>query len=98
MKAFIIEINGSRTPVTPANGSDFKLEELQGFIKMEGNDDPCIQIVPLRTSHEQCVCEDNGIALGLPVNVAATRYCFGQVIMDGGMYGRVLICEPQMIE
>lgn len=98
-KARIIYVDGTVKEVVPKNGHDFQLDEMYDIIRTEGNPDPMVQVVPLRSKNELLVCEENAIGLGLPCNQTATVYCAVDVIQgDNGVQGTVLICPPHMLE
>lgn len=77
--------------VQPANGSDFELGELQGYV------DGYIEIVDLYDGRIMVVNE-NGLCDGLPVNPLATAI-FQQA--TGGndiIVGSVVICDAEQVQ
>lgn len=76
--------------VQPKNGTDFQLDELQGFV--EGN----IEIVYLG-GDEIMVVNEEGKLLGLPVNLLATipyQLSYGPVDQ---IYGNALVCKTSEV-
>jgi hypothetical protein len=93
--------------VEPENGKDFKLNELQNFVRGTGengetSDTVCIVSLP---SGKTLVANDNGKLIGLPYNEAASKvwreefplekYTFNN---DGILVGNVLICNPRQVK
>ncbi len=66
-RAELVRADGSVEPIAPANGRDFKLDELR---KLVG--DGWIQVVPL-TRGRVLVCDEEGKLKGLPINAEATK-------------------------
>lgn len=92
MKAKLLKANLEVIDVTPENGTDFSLEELQGFVG------GFIEIVPL-TGGQIMVINEEGKLNDLPVNALATnalylaRPAFCDVIV-----GDALICDSEMVK
>lgn len=90
MKATIYKSNGEEVSVTPANGKNFTLKELQdivhGYVEIINLSHPLIMVV-----------NEEGIIEELPMNVKASQiaasYNRGSFIV-----GDVLVCKASMIE
>lgn len=91
MKAKLLKANLDVIDVTPENGTDFTLEELQGFVG------GFIEIVPINPSQIMVINEE-GKLNDLPINALATNALylamgdFCDVIV-----GDVLICDSAMV-
>ena len=77
--------------VQPANGSDFSLEELQGYV--EGY----IEIVDLNDGRIMVVNEE-GLNEGLPVNPLATAIFQERTGVADYIVGNVLICDAEQVK
>lgn len=88
---FLVFPNGDTKNVNPKNGTDFSLEELQGFVGGH------IEIV--RLGHgEIMVVNEEGKLQNLPVNETATIfYRFKRGINDN-IVGTVLVCHTSMVK
>jgi hypothetical protein len=85
--AEIIRVDGSREPVTPTNGTDFKFEQVYPLI---GTD--IIQIVACRDGRIM-LCDEEGKLKDKPVNFAATQlYVHGT---HDPIVGDVLVCDKR---
>lgn len=89
--ATIFHTDGSREKVSPANGSDFRLEEMQrmvgGIIEIVYFDDNTVMVV-----------NEEGKLLGLPLNMDATAV-FRAHYPDSEDYivGNALVCDYEQI-
>lgn len=84
--ATLIKADGTKREVSPANGKEFSLEEMQGFV---GGD---IQIVTLPSGDEMVLAEE-GKLLGMPVNTEATLMARPAGIAPNDLVvGDVLVC------
>lgn len=100
-KATVYEADGREFEVTPNNGTDFTLAELQHIVGGS------IEIINL-PSGKMLVCNENGRLIPLPVNAKATevwRKEFPIEQYDGnneaytiGVMGNVVICDPEMVK
>lgn len=81
-----IKTNGERIEVQPKNGTDFSLEELQGFVG------GYIEIVRMDDEHLMVVNEE-GKVYGLPINMTASM-----LIMRDTIVGDVLVCKSNEIK
>ena len=90
--AILIQSDGEAKGVIPANGGDFTLEELQGFV--EGY----IEIVPL-TENVIMVVNEEGKGV-LPLNVPATIIAKAQNAIFPYDYiaGNALMCPSEMVK
>lgn len=81
--------DGRSIPVTPDNGTDFSLEELQSFVG------GFIEILPI--GDKLLVCNEEGKLLRLPLNDKATlianKYYTGDHIV-----GNALVCDRNQIK
>lgn len=90
MKAKIYKADGTITEVSPANGTDFQLEELQ---KIVGG---YIEIVGL-LDNEIMVINEEGKLADLPVNEKATEFYIEANGFDDYIVGDVLVCDSSMV-
>jgi hypothetical protein len=91
MKATIYYEDGRIETVTPENGSDFKLEQLQSIVN------GMIQIVPL--DDRLLVCNEEGKINGkCGPNINATMEWLKVYGQTDVMYGNILICDETMIK
>ncbi len=86
--AFVLYTDGRREDVSPKNGTDFSLEELQ---KIVGG---YIEIVSLNRE-TILVCNENGKQMKLPFNVNATWLLARP---RDFVVGNVLICHTSQIK
>lgn len=80
-----IKTNGETIEVNPKNGTDYSLEELQGFV---GGYIEIIEINIGFAKGKLMVVNEEGKIDGLPLNTMATLIA-GQAIV-----GNVLVCKP----
>ena len=82
--AYIIKTNGEKTDVTPDNGTDFQLEEMQeivgGYIEIVRLDEKQIMVV-----------NEEGVIYNLPHNKKASKLCGIPIVGD------VLVCESEQV-
>ena len=76
--------------VEPANGRDFSLEELQGYV------DGLIEIVSLYDGRLM-VLNDEGLINGLPINPLATAIYQNATGVNDYILGNVLICQDNEV-
>ena len=90
MDSILYTTDGERRKVTPSNGTDFSLEELQGFVGGH------IEIIRLGDNRLVIVNEEGKI-LGLPKNTTVTK-----IILSTGrqdiIVGNVLICDADKVK
>lgn len=88
MIALHIKSSGEVTQVTPENGSDFTLEELQKYVNgyIEMLHIPCSQMI--------IVLNEEGNINSLPPNEHATSICD----YYGTLVGDVLYCHTDMVK
>ena len=91
MEAKLYKVNGEVQDVTPANGTDFSLEELQGFVG------GYIEL-GLISDGRIMVLNEEGKLNGLAPNQKATEIYQNQVYAFDYVCGDVLICDSEMIK
>lgn len=72
MRAFLLKSDGSQSQVKPTNGTDFTLEELQGFVG------GYIEVVRSALDGMILIVDEEGKLKGKPVNETATRFMHKQ--------------------
>ena len=97
MKATWIKSSGNEEEVTPKNGRDFQLEELQDFVAGAGPGgfSDTITIVTLSDGRIM-VANDEGKLIGLKHNSKGTQL----YLQAGGVsdiVGNVLVCDKAMV-
>lgn len=85
--AMHIKSDGGMTLVEPANGRDFSLTELQGFVG------GVYRISSELPDNRIMVVNDEGLLLDLPMNHTATRITSG-----GYIAGDVLVCKASEVK
>ena len=90
--AILIKADATTAGIFPANGSDFQLEELQGFV------DGLIEIVTISENVIMVVNEDGKGCL--PKNVMATvlAKAHGAIFPEDHIAGNVLLCPSDMVK
>lgn len=88
--AYIINTDKTTATVTPANGTDFSLDELNAIV------DGYIEIHHLNNNQIMVVNEE-GKLNGLPLNTRATRLVREAGINDY-IVGRVLVCDTKQVK
>lgn len=90
--AILIKSDATTAGVFPANGADFKLKELQGFVG------GLIEIVYLTDDVIMVINEEGNDAL--PLNMMATVMAKAQCAIFPGDYicGDVLMCPSEMVK
>lgn len=97
MAAKIYKTTGEVIEVEPKNGKDFKLEELQEIVH------GYIELVNL-SSTQYMVVNEEGLLIGLPLNLSATRLYNNlnpsttMLYEKGIIVGDVLICNKSQIK
>lgn len=76
--------------IEPANGTDYQLEELQGYV------DGLIEIVPL-TDGDIMVLNEEGLINDLPINPLATAIFQQATGNPGYIFGNVVICKDNEV-
>ncbi len=87
--ATILKTNGERKEVSPKNGSDFQLDELQSIVG------GYIEILNLSNNRLMLVNEEGKI-YGLPYNHEATELVVKEGYHDV-IVGDVLVCENSQV-
>ena len=94
--AHIYYANGEIKEVTPKNGTDFQLEELQEIVG------GYIWVIGLKEDAEQriIVMNDEGKLKGLQMNEKATDLAheFNAIFTDDYIVGDVLVCNNSMVK
>lgn len=92
MSATIYKATGETVPVSPANGTDFTLDELQ---KIVGG---YVQVIPV-AKNRLLVLNEDGYSLNLPTNdIATVRFPFVCTFRARGIVGDVLECDRNQIQ
>lgn len=89
--ALLITCDGREEQVTPINGSDYQLRELQGFVS------GYVEILSL-DKNTLLVVNEEGAVNGMDLNVNATRLINARYNMNICLYGNVLICNDNEIK
>lgn len=84
-EAWLFKENGVIRPVLPANGTDFSVDELQGFVK------GFFKLIFIDDGRRIAVVNEDGIAEGYGYNSAASS------IAEQQLLGDVLICPAYMV-
>lgn len=92
MKAVYIKCDGTRTGITPKNGIDFSLEELQKYVG------GYIEIINVFS--QIMIIDDEGKLKGKEINPVATQLArTSQSIMPNDcIVGDVVVCETEMVK
>lgn len=88
---WLLKANGEVEKVTPANGKDFKYEELTKFV------DGFIETVNVG-DNGILVMNEEGKLQGRPVNKRATRLTFGILAGNDYIVGNVILCTKDMVK
>lgn len=90
---FLIKPDGEKQEVNPKNGTDFSLEELQGFVG------GYVQILHMGRG-ELMVVNEEGKLKNLPRNRDATALAYykGRLFKGDYIVGTVLICHKSQIK
>lgn len=96
LKAYVINLEGDRLPIEPANGSDFTLNELYAAI---GDGCECITIHRLE-SERLMIVDDDGYSKNKPTNVVATMLAATArfAMAERGIVRNVVICADDQIK
>ena len=89
--ARIIFSNGVVIEISPKNGTDFQLDELQKFVG------GYIEVVPLDRTGEIMVLNEEGKLIGLPPNMNATAYLAQNSRFADFIVGDVLVCDSGQV-
>lgn len=91
--AQLIKSNGEIIDITPINGHDFKLEELQQYVG------GLIEVLHMK-HRRLMVCNEEGRIYGLPVNHLATKILADDIGNQNilPMLGDIIICEDHQIK
>ncbi|HIB21727.1 MAG TPA: DUF3846 domain-containing protein [Rhodospirillales bacterium] len=83
--AFIINTSGDETEMTPKNGSDFELKELQDVVG------GLIELVAL-TNGKLLIVDEEGLLKSLPINTKASMLARRPIV------GTAIICEDHQLK
>ena len=86
--ATLMKSNGETSNVAPANGQEFTLAELQGYV---GGYIQCLY----PPDGSVLVINEDGKLNGLPLNQAATRIARGRIMADDFIVGDALQCSTK---
>ena len=91
--AYLVHTDGRKEEVKPKNGTDFSLEELQGFVG------GYIQILHMGRG-DLMVVDEEGKLKNLPHNRDATALAYfnGKLFKGDYIVGTVLICHKSMVK
>lgn len=89
--AMLLHADGTVEEVQPTNGTDFQLDELQGFVG------GYIEIVPLHGTTQILVVNEEGKLTGLPVNPAATAVWEVVYGPTDVVVGDALFCDTDQV-
>lgn len=92
MTATLYKTDGTTEKITPQNGTDFQLEELQGFV--HGH----IEIVPLGQSSKIIIVNEEGKLDGLDYNADATSEWEKAYGHTDVIVGDAVICDSEMVK
>jgi len=90
-KAFLIDLEGNKKPVEPANGSDFSLEELYRHL-----DCTIVEVVNTIDGRIMIIDEEGKLKTNSKVNVKATLLYSKGFIEN--IVGKAIVCHPSMFK
>lgn len=90
--AKLIKVNGEEIEISPKNGTDFSLEELQNYV------DGYIEIVNLRSENNIMIINEEGAINDMPVNLKASMIYSKEFNVNQCIYGDVVICKYNMVK
>lgn len=90
--AKIIKTNGEEIEISPANGEDFKLEELKEIVG------GWVEIVWLPNNEDILVINEEGKLMNLPLNNKATEIYFNAFQYDDVIVGDALLCKSSQVK
>lgn len=88
----LIKTNGEEIEISPENGTDFSLEELQNYV------DGYIEIVNLRSENNIMIVNEEGAINGMPVNPKASMIYSKEFNVNQCIYGDVVVCKHNMVK
>lgn len=91
MEAVWHKVDGTSVEVSPKNGTDFELEELQEYVG------GYIEQVYL-TDDVVMICNEEALILELPENVTASLLVSASIRMPYHIFGDVIVCPSEMIK
>lgn len=90
--ARLIKTNGEEIEISPKNGTDFSLKELQNYV------DGYIEVVNLRSENNIMIVNEEGAINGMPVNLKASMIYSKEFNAIQRIYGDVVICKYNMVK
>ena len=87
----IYRADGLKEPISPKNGKNFQLEELQEIVG------GYIEIIHLPTLEKKMVMNEDGKAMELPINRLATEILRDAYATSDIVVGDVLICDNKLM-
>ena len=97
--AKLIKTNGDILEVSPKNGTDFKLDELQAFVGGYIEIVNLLDVSPLSIADAILVVNEEGKLNGLPVNTVATAvYNVCMQPYEDIVVGDVLLCSSDEVK
>lgn len=90
--AKLIKVNGEEIEISPKNGTDFSLEELQNYV------DGYIEIVNLRSENNIMIINEEGAINDMPVNLKASMIYSKEFNVNQCIYGNVVVCKHNMVK
>lgn len=92
-KAKIIKASGEVIEVTPKNGTDFSLKEMQDVVG------GLIETIGTPDGKKIMVLNEEGKLDGLPLNITATKIAWKKFkLVDDWIAGDVLLCPAEMVK
>lgn len=91
-EAALIGVDGANSELMPANGRDFKLEELYKVLGCR-----MIQVINIHPGTSMIVDEE-GKLNNKPLNAVATALASGYIMPDDWIVGPAIVCPYQMLE
>lgn len=91
-KPYLSKVNGDIEVVCPRNGSDFSLEELQGYV------DGLIEIVDLRNGMIAVVNEEGKFTKEMNVFATFVAHTCKALFPNDYIAGDVLFCPSEMVK
>lgn len=92
MEATLYKTNGEQKKVTPKNGTDFSLRELQDFVG------GYIQCCYFPNDNRVMVINEEGKLDNLPINRQATEIYQKEIYRGDYIVGDALVCDGDMIK
>ena len=88
----LLMVDGTSKQVAPKNGTDYSLDELQGFV------DGLIEIVSSPNGEQIMVLNEEGLLLDLEINHEASMLYHECGYRDGLIVGNVLVTASEKVK